>query len=564
MKNNPLAIFIGLALLTVLALAGVTKDRWYPGEPRKEALAPSAPAEAQPAQPAAEAPPPPAIQEATAPAAEMPAAAPAKPAAAPPSQPEAAAEVAAAAPAEPAATAPTQPEATAKVAAAAPAEAAATPQSQPEVAAEVAAAAPAEPAATPPAQPDATAAAPQSAAAEAPGFDTVRIEKTGEAVIAGRAVAGSEVVIKLNGQPIGSATSNQDGNFVVVPEQPLPPGAAALTLEVKPAGAGAFMSAGETLAVAVPEQPQQEAMAALVSPDQPTQVLQTPEVAATPEAPEAAAAQPETTPLLEAPAAPATAVSLDVVDYDDRGNIIFSGRAAAGAAVRLYVDNAAVGEARSGADGRWNFAGTAQIAPGNHTLRADQIDAAGAVASRIELPFFREEAARVAAVVPEAPAVTAPAAQPEAPAATAPAAQPEAPAATAPAVQPEAPAAAAPAAQPEVPAAAAPAAQPEAPAAEAPAAKTQVATVAAAGPQPREGRIVIQPGNNLWRISRVVYGSGVKYTVIYEANKDHIRHPDLIYPGQIFTTPDVVPPERIDPKRRAPLTPEEGGAPAQP
>jgi hypothetical protein len=95
-------------------------------------------------------------------------------------------------------------------------------------------------------------------ATEQPGFDTVRIEKTGEAVIAGRAVAGSEVMIKLNGQPIGSATSNQDGNFVVVPEQPLPAGTGALTLEIKPAGTAAFMPAARP-SPSLPEDEQQQA-----------------------------------------------------------------------------------------------------------------------------------------------------------------------------------------------------------------------------------------------------------------------------------------------------------------
>ena len=65
--------------------------------------------------------------------------------------------------------------------------------------------------------------------------------------------------------------------------------------------------------------------------------------------------------------------------------------------------------------------------------------------------------------------------------------------------------------------------------------------------------MVIQPGNNLWRISRVIYGRGIRYSVIYQANKDQIRNPSLIYPGQIFTTPGVVPPRSIDPKRKDPI-----------
>lgn len=53
----------------------------------------------------------------------------------------------------------------------------------------------------------------------------------------------------------------------------------------------------------------------------------------------------------------------------------------------------------------------------------------------------------------------------------------------------------------------------------------------------KDGKVVIQPGNNLWGIAQRLYGSGFSYTVIYEANKDQIRDPDLIYPGQVFETP---------------------------
>ena len=54
-----------------------------------------------------------------------------------------------------------------------------------------------------------------------------------------------------------------------------------------------------------------------------------------------------------------------------------------------------------------------------------------------------------------------------------------------------------------------------------------------------QGAVVVQPGNSLWRIARRVYGQGVRYSVIYQANDDQIRDPDLIYPGQIFTIPKV-------------------------
>jgi nucleoid-associated protein YgaU len=51
--------------------------------------------------------------------------------------------------------------------------------------------------------------------------------------------------------------------------------------------------------------------------------------------------------------------------------------------------------------------------------------------------------------------------------------------------------------------------------------------------------VTIVRGDNLWRISRKTYGRGHRYTVIYDANTDQIRDPNLIYPGQIFVTPQA-------------------------
>lgn len=49
--------------------------------------------------------------------------------------------------------------------------------------------------------------------------------------------------------------------------------------------------------------------------------------------------------------------------------------------------------------------------------------------------------------------------------------------------------------------------------------------------------VTVLQGNSLWRIARRLYGEGVAYTVIYEANRDAIKNPDLIYPGQVFAVP---------------------------
>lgn len=52
-------------------------------------------------------------------------------------------------------------------------------------------------------------------------------------------------------------------------------------------------------------------------------------------------------------------------------------------------------------------------------------------------------------------------------------------------------------------------------------------------------RLYVVRGDNLWNIARVHYGDGWRHTTIFNANKDQIRNPDLIYPGQVFSLPKV-------------------------
>lgn len=293
-----------------------------------------------------------------------------------------------------------------------------------------------------------------------PSFDAVRVEPTGEAVIAGHADPGAEVTVKYNGAVVGKATANADGSFAIVPDKPLAEGTGALTLEM--AKNGEIVASAGSVVVAVKKNA--PAMVAKINPVEPTTVTQA-----------------------AAPAAGAVAeVQLNAVDYDPAGNIVFSGRATPESVVRFYVDNALVGETKADVQGQWRFAGASTIAAGTHTLRADAIDAAGKVASRVELPFLREEVAKVVAAA-EPVAITPPEV------ATAPAAT-----------------------TPETP-----------------------VVVAAAEAPPIEAiqKIVIQPGNSLWKISRQVYGKGRMFTVIYEANRDQLRNPNKIYPGQILTAP---------------------------
>lgn len=54
--------------------------------------------------------------------------------------------------------------------------------------------------------------------------------------------------------------------------------------------------------------------------------------------------------------------------------------------------------------------------------------------------------------------------------------------------------------------------------------------------QPERTYTVVK-GDSLSKIAKTLYGSAGKWKVIYEANKDLIKNPDLIYPGQVFRIP---------------------------
>lgn len=51
----------------------------------------------------------------------------------------------------------------------------------------------------------------------------------------------------------------------------------------------------------------------------------------------------------------------------------------------------------------------------------------------------------------------------------------------------------------------------------------------------------VKKGDNLWKIAEAQYGKGkgAKHTLIFEANKPMLTHPDKIYPGQVLRVPEL-------------------------
>lgn len=302
--------------------------------------------------------------------------------------------------------------------------------------------------------------APSPAAPEPPRFDVARVGARGVLVTAGRAAPGAEVVLLEGERELGRTRADARGEWVILPTDPLGPGARELALLSRTPG-GEAVPGRETVLLVVPEtvtvtdasrpRPRADGDAAGQGAGGQIAILLPPTTGPAGTAPR----------LLQAPApaeagmpaAPRIRLGLDVIDYDDAGGMRFAGSAPPGSTVRVYAGRDHLGDAVADGGGRWQMTPREQPAIGRHVLRVDQLAAGGGVAARIELPFQRERLTEE--LLPD-------------------------------------------------------------------------------------GRVVVQPGSNLWRIARRLYGQGARYTVIYEANRDQIRDPGLIYPGQLFTVPGSV------------------------
>ncbi|MBK9083068.1 MAG: LysM peptidoglycan-binding domain-containing protein [Rhizobiales bacterium] len=395
-------------------------------------------------------------------------------------------------------------------------------QAAAQAAAAPAGATPAAPIAPPPGPAAAPSASPTSPA-QPPAFDVVRVEPTGEAVVAGRAAPDAVVRLKAGDAVVAEGRADAAGQFVLLPP-PLAAGEHLLTLDT-----GAGDASQQSVSVRVPAKGQGEVVVAIVEPNQPTRLLSdqrketaakpagAPVVAATPApqtvpAPQTASA-PQMTPAPAAPSGRAGPVVVRTVEAEEGGAFYATGSAAPGAKVRIYLNDAFLAEAPVAADGKWSMRVEKGMLPGAYRVRADQTEAAGPkVVARAEIAFNYPTPADAAAKPQPAssPGVARPTVAPPAPVSAPSPAASGGPAKVAAAAPPASDAGGQPGAAP------------------APAAGVTVPEVRTAN---------VTRGDSLWRISRKIYGSGLRYTEIFEANPAQIRDPDLIYPGQILVVP---------------------------
>jgi len=372
-----------------------------------------------------------------------------------------------------------------------------------------------------------------AAAVQAPSFDIVRAEADGSLVIAGKAAARAQVEIVLGAKVIGKTMAGPEGDFAVAIDEPLKPGDHQIVLRSTNPD-NVVSTSPETAVVSIPEAKSGQVLALVEQPGAPSKLISVPEpepaakLAQTPAATQPAPSgdtaaedsggkEPEQQAALSAKAAsgdsagtPAVAagptVKVEAVEIEGR-KVFIAGIADPGRKVRGYANDILLGEVVTSPGGRFLIEAERDLPAGDYIIRADALGPDGVkVVARAAVPFEREAAEAQAAVAPS-PVDAAKEGQ---------------------AVGAEGAVSEAPSAQPET-------VKPVAGAGE----------VAAAAPEelaPKlqnvDGAVIIRRGDSLWRISRRVYGLGVRYSTIYLANQDQIRDPDRIWPGQVFKVPE--------------------------
>ncbi len=267
-----------------------------------------------------------------------------------------------------------------------------------------------------------------------PTFSVLRVEKDGSAVVAGSAKPDTKIDLVAGGEVIASTQAGPTGDFAIVLDNPLAPGAHELSLRAtdpsgaavtsqetgivnvpqgdgelvamvtKPGEASRVMQAGnqevETVIAAVEAEVKAEQQAAPApAAEAAVQATEAPAADTTATAP-AASETPATAPAeTAAPAAePVKPVLVSAVDFED-GRIYVAGTGEPARSVNVYIDDALTGSTVVGPDGAFLLEAPFDLKPGEHTIRADLLSADGnQVAARAEVPLVHEAPVEVAAV----------------------------------------------------------------------------------------------------------------------------------------------------------------------
>lgn len=234
-----------------------------------------------------------------------------------------------------------------------------------------------------------------------PTFDTFRLDPDGSLIVAGRTAPGQVVDLILGGAAIARTTADAGGSFVILSLADPADQPRRLSLLADPDGAAVPSETSYMVAPIAPVAVAEVAPPAQIAPptaaDAPLPVAET-----APVSPPLVLETDADGVRIAQGAAPLVTpnVALDAITYDPAGEVQLAGRATGDGEVQVYLDNRPVTTSPVTSGGDWRI-DLPDVETGVYTLRIDEVDSAGAVVSRVETPFKREEAASVAAVMAE-------------------------------------------------------------------------------------------------------------------------------------------------------------------
>lgn len=257
--------------------------------------------------------------------------------------------------------------------------------------------APAAPAQTATPQQPETAAKPETD--NKPGFDIVRVEPDGSAVIAGHGTPLSRMDIMQGDRVVATAEIGAGGDFAAVLDQPLAPGDYQLSLR-ETSKSGEATRSQEVATVSVPDKGKGDLLAMVSKPGEASRVVTAPAAQDVSSQPQQPLPQPAPTSEATAPSPVENEAPVRVTAVEIEGSKIFiAGQATPGSVVRIYADKKLVGETKVGPEGRFVVDGEQVLSVGNHVIRADVMSKDGSRAEfRASVPFNRPEGEQMAVV----------------------------------------------------------------------------------------------------------------------------------------------------------------------
>lgn len=364
-----------------------------------------------------------------------------------------------------------------------------------------------------------------------PKFDVVRVEKDGSTVVAGQGPSGETIELMDGDNKLAETVVNSTGEFVFVLDNPLEPGSHELFLRVPPKNGDAVLSSSFAF-VDVPKPNTIDTVTVLLAETgKPSQVLQKSEIIpsivdvakddeikidsssqiVSASAKESVSiAKPEDSVVVENTDSQVAStaesklapVLIDASDVE-AGKIFIAGTGEPRTSINIYLENELLGTVKVADNGSFLFEADKDLKAGRHNIRADMTKGNGVeVLARAEVVLIHEPKTAKINKVKET--------------------EPKQALENTGAIEVD---------------------KSDTVSLETKTELTQDETPELLEAEKKEiitgSSVIIRSGDSLWTVARRNYGAGIRYTTIFNANRDQVRNPHKIYPGQVLKMPET-------------------------